>query len=438
MKLILGLGITGLSVARFFYKKDISFRIADSRQEPPMLDIAEKESVLSDSHFGEWSKSLLEGVTEIIISPGIAEAESIVDWSRQQSVPIISDIELFGRYAKAPIIGITGSNGKSTVTQLLGEMAIADGKNAVICGNIGKPVMDSLSDEAELYVVELSSYQLDYTNKLSLLTGVITNITPDHLDRYSSFSDYISSKLSIYKYCQFSTVNLDVDLANGVDGDNYYGIESSNLRCDFIAKQNGNTYEVFHKGNRLITSDDLKVVGRHNIENLLAALTLGYRFGLSLKVMTQAAIDFKGLEHRLEFVSTINNIDYYNDSKSTNAISTITAINALFEKYNNLTLIAGGISKKEDYSELFKLINEKVNAVVLIGECSSDFSKQITAPHVEVVKSMKKAASMATSMAEGGAVLLSPGCASFDMFNNFNERGETFKRFVLEENKSLF
>ena len=433
MKLILGLGITGLSVARFFFKKDISFRIADSRQEPPMLDIAEKESVLSDSHFGEWSKSLLEGVTEIIISPGISETESIVDWSRQQSVPIISDIELFGRYTKAPIIGITGSNGKSTVTQLLGEMAIADGKNAVICGNIGKPVMDSLSDEAELYVVELSSYQLDYTNKLSLLTGVITNITPDHLDRYSNFSDYISSKLSIYSYCKFQVINLSDDLLSDLSGHNFYAVESVDDRCDFSANRIGDLYEVLHKGKSLLTSDELKVVGRHNIENLLAALTLGHRFGLNLKVMVQAAIDFKGLEHRLEFVSTINDIDYYNDSKSTNAISSITAINALFEKYNNLILIAGGISKKEDYSEFFKLINEKVNAVVLIGECSSDFSKQITAPHVEVVDTMKKAVSMATSMAEGGAVLLSPGCASFDMFSDFNERGEVFKRFVLEE-----
>ena len=433
MKLILGLGITGLSVARFFFKNDISFRIADTRQEPPMLEVSKKEGLLNDAYFGDWNENLLIGISEVIISPGIAESEDIVIWMRNKNIPIISDIELFGRYAMSPIIGITGSNGKSTVTQLLGEMALADGKNAVICGNIGKPVMDSLSDEAELYVVELSSYQLDYTNKLSLLTGVITNITPDHLDRYSSFSDYISSKLSIYKYCQFSTVNLDVDLANGVDGDNYYAIESSNLRCDFIAKQNGNTYEVFHKGKRLITSDDLKVVGRHNTENLLAALTLGYRFGLSLKVMTQAAIDFKGLEHRLEFVSTINDIDYYNDSKSTNAISTITAINALFEKYNNLILIAGGISKKEDYSEFFKLINQKIRVVVLIGECRDDFLKQITAPHVEVVESMKKAVSMATSMAEGGAVLLSPGCASFDMFIDFNDRGEAFKRFVLEE-----
>ena len=433
MKLILGLGITGLSVARFFFKNEISFRIADTRQEPPMLEVSKKEGLLNDAYFGDWNEHILTGISEVIISPGVAESEDIVIWMRKKNISIISDIELFGRYAMAPIIGITGSNGKSTVTQLLGEMAIADGKNAVICGNIGKPVMDSLSDEAELYVVELSSYQLDYTNKLSLLTGVITNISPDHLDRYSNFSDYISSKLSIYSYCKFQVINLNDDLLCDLSGHNFYAVESVDDRCDFSANRIGDLYEVLHKGKSLLTSDDLKVVGRHNIENLLAALTLGHRFGLTLKVMTQAAIDFKGLEHRLEFVSTINDIDYYNDSKSTNAISSITAVNALFEKYNNLILIAGGISKKEDYSEFFKLINEKVNAVVLIGECSSDFSKQITAPHVEVVDSMKKAVSMATSMAEGGAVLLSPGCASFDMFSDFNERGDVFKRFVLEE-----
>ena len=433
MKLILGLGITGLSVARFFFKNEISFRIADTRQEPPMLEVSKKEGLLSDAYFGDWNEHILTGISEVIISPGVAESEDIVIWMRKKNISIISDIELFGRYANAPIIGITGSNGKSTVTQLLGEMAIADGKNAVICGNIGKPVMDSLSDEAELYVVELSSYQLDYTNKLSLLAGAITNITPDHLDRYSNFSDYISSKLSIYSYCKFQVINLNDDLLRDLSGHNFYAVESVDDRCDFSANRIGDLYEVRHKGKSLLTSDELKVVGRHNIENLLAALTLGHRFGLTLKVMTQAAIDFKGLEHRLEFVSTINDIDYYNDSKSTNAISSITAVNALFEKYNNLILIAGGISKKEDYSEFFKLINEKVNAVVLIGECSSDFSKQITAPHVEVVDTMKKAVSMATSMAEGGAVLLSPGCASFDMFSDFNERGEVFKRFVLEE-----
>jgi UDP-N-acetylmuramoylalanine--D-glutamate ligase len=312
-------------------------------------------------------------------------------------------------------------------------MAKADQLKAVICGNIGEPVMESLSSNTELYILELSSYQLDYTNHLNLFAGVITNISPDHLDRYANYSDYISSKLSIYSYCKFQVINLNDDLLRDLSGHNFYAVESVDDRCDFSANRIGDLYEVLHKSKSLLTSDELKVIGRHNIENLLAALTLGHRFGLNLKVMVQAAIDFKGLEHRLEFVSTINDIDYYNDSKSTNAISSITAINAIFEKYNNLILISGGISKKEDYSEFFKLINEKVNAVVLIGECSSDFSKQITAPHVEVVDTMKKAVSMATSMAEGGAVLLSPGCASFDMFSDFNERGEVFKRFVLEE-----
>ena len=162
---------------------------------------------------------------KLLSVPGIAETESIVGWARLQKIPVISDIELFGRYTKAPIIGITGSNGKSTVTQLLGEMAIGSGKNAVICGNIGKPVMESLSDEAELYVVELSSYQLDYTNSLNLLTGVVTNITPDHLDRYPNYDIYIASKLKLYEYCQYSVVNVNEPLVKGIKSDSYYAIE---------------------------------------------------------------------------------------------------------------------------------------------------------------------------------------------------------------------
>ena len=222
MKLILGLGVTGLSVARFFNKNNISFRIADSRQEPPMLKISKNENLLHDFYFGEWNVSLLDDISEIIISPGIAESELIVRWARKKNISIISDIELFGRYVKAPMIGITGSNGKSTVTQLLGEMALASSLKAYICGNIGNPVMESMNDDAELYIVELSSYQLDYTNHLDLYAGVITNISPDHLDRYSSYSDYISSKLSIYKYSKFNIVNLNESEVSEIIGDNLF------------------------------------------------------------------------------------------------------------------------------------------------------------------------------------------------------------------------
>ena len=434
MKLILGLGVTGLSVARFFIRNNISFRIADSRQDPPMLQISKNENLLHDFYFGDWSESLLEDISEVIISPGIAGSESIVRWIRAKNISIISDIELFGRYVKAPMIGITGSNGKSTVTQLLGEMALASSLKAYICGNIGNPVMECINDNAELYIVELSSYQLDYTNKLDLFAGVITNISPDHLDRYSSYSNYISSKLSIYDYSMFNIINLNEPEVNGISGDNFFSIEKNESKCDFFASKKDNFYEVFHQSKVLMTSDDLLVVGKHNIENMLASLTLGYRFGLSVNTMKEAAIEFKGLVHRLEFVSTMNQVDFYNDSKSTNAISTITAINALYTKYTNLVLILGGIAKKEDYSEMFKLINQKVKTVVLIGESSSDFFRHIDGPWVVISESMKEAVEVSKAVAESGAVVLSPGCASFDMFDNFSNRGEVFKHHVLEDN----
>ena len=279
MKLILGLGVTGLSVARFFNKNNISFRIADSRQEPPMLKISKNENLLHDFYFGEWNVSLLDDISEIIISPGIAESELIVRWARKKNISIISDIELFGRYVKAPMIGITGSNGKSTVTQLLGEMALASSLKAYICGNIGNPVMESMNDDAELYIVELSSYQLDYTNHLDLYAGVITNISPDHLDRYSTYSDYISSKLSIYNYSKFNIVNLNESEVSEIIGDNLFSIEQSESRCDFFAREKDDLYEVFHQDKLLMSSNDISLVGKHNIENILASLTLGYRFG---------------------------------------------------------------------------------------------------------------------------------------------------------------
>jgi len=434
MKLILGMGLTGLSVARFFSSNNVDYRIADSRLSPPMQDICIKENLLSDCHLGEWKESILKNITEVVISPGIAETESIVGWARLQKIPIISDIELFGRYTKAPIVGITGSNGKSTVTKLMGAMAIGSGKNAVICGNIGKPVMESLSDEAELYVVEMSSYQLDYTNNLNLLTGVVTNITPDHLDRYPNYDIYIASKLKLYEYCQYSVVNLNEPLVKGIKGDSYYAIEEATQSCEFSAKKVGGVYTIYQGKNILMTSDDLIVVGRHNVENVLAALTLGQQAGLSVQEMIQVAKSFTGLPHRLEWVANLSGVDYFNNSKSTNALSSITAIEALSDRYKSIVLIAGGIAKKEDYSKLFQLISEKIDAVILIGESATLFSQQINGCPVSIVESMKQAVISSKAIAKEGAILLSPGCASFDMFADFNERGEVFKRHVLEDN----
>ena len=432
MKLILGMGITGLSVARFFSNNNEIFRIADSRKEPSLLKTFQKENLLDDCYMGEWSQSILEDIDEVIISPGIAQSETIVQWIREKKIKLLSDIELFGRYSNAPIIGITGSNGKSTVTQLLGEMALASNLNAVMCGNIGSPVLESISDTAELYIVELSSYQLDYTSELDLFAGVITNISPDHLDRYENFEAYIASKLSIYPYCEKIIINLDESLQSGMAGDSYFAIEKNNSNCIFLVRKAGNSYEVLYQDKLLVSSNELLVVGKHNIENLLAALTLGYQFGLPIKEMIKAAKTFKGLPHRLEFITSINHVDFYNDSKSTNAVSTQTAVNSLLEKYSQLVLILGGIAKQENYSELIELINEKVETVVLIGDSSKVFSEQLSVPTLKIARSMEEAVGLSKSLTKNGAVVLSPACASFDMFDDFNDRGNQFKHHVNE------
>ena len=432
MKLILGMGITGLSVARFFSNNNEIFRIADSRKEPSLLKTFQKENLLDDCYMGEWSQSILEGIEEVIISPGIAQSETIVQWIREKKIKLLSDIELFGRYSNAPIIGITGSNGKSTVTQLLGEMALASNLNAVMCGNIGNPVLESISDTAELYIVELSSYQLDYTTELDLFAGVITNISPDHLDRYENFEAYIASKLSIYPYCENVIINLDESLQSGMAGDSYFAIEKNNSNCIFLVRKAGNSYEVLYQDKLLVSSNELLVVGKHNIENLLAALTLGYQFGLPIKEMIKAAKTFKGLPHRLEFITSINHVDFYNDSKSTNAVSTKIAVNSLLEKYSQLVLILGGIAKQENYSELIELINEKVETVVLIGDSSKVFSEQLSVPTLKIARSMEEAVGLSKSLTKNGAVVLSPACASFDMFDDFNDRGDQFKHHVNE------
>jgi UDP-N-acetylmuramoylalanine--D-glutamate ligase len=430
MKLILGMGLTGLSVARFFKNQQVSCQIADSRQSPPLLETFITEGLAQGCQLGSWRENLLEGVEEIIVSPGIAMSETIIVWAKAKDIPLIGDIELFSHYANAPIIGISGSNGKSTVTQLVGEMGIAEGKNTAICGNIGTPVMDALSDDVDLYIVELSSYQLDYINSLDLLAGLVLNITPDHLDRYVNFEAYISSKISLYPYCQNRVINLDESVTSDIVWDSCFGLEDHNQECEYRVEVDQGVTTFFNKDDALFNSENLKIVGKHNMSNILAALTLGHLAGLSNRAMTQAVVNFKGLPHRLEWVVNKDGVDFFNDSKSTNANSTITAINALSDHYPTLVLIAGGIAKKEDYSAMFDLIGDKTEAVVLIGEAAEGFASNITNCVVEIAQSMEQALLIAKCYTASGAVLLSPACASFDMYEDFNARGDDFKRLL--------
>jgi UDP-N-acetylmuramoylalanine--D-glutamate ligase len=416
MKLILGNGKTAQSIVHFLDRKDILFTLLENTRKIK-------------------NKDILQGIDEIFISPGIPQTQDIVIWAREQNIPLTSDIELFSRYVRAPIIGITGSNGKSTVTQLLGEMIANDGKKVAVGGNIGKPVLDCLDNcmngKVSYYVLELSSYQLDYTQNLELLTGVILNITPDHLDRYPSFQHYVDSKLSLYQYCQYLVINLDEPFTPKIDNAKCFSMDMPKQDSDFgIVTCYGSCYIL--KGNdTLLDVDDIPLIGKHNIVNVLAAFSLGDQIGLSTDSMVESIKTFKGLEHRLEWVAKKQNIDYYNDSKATNATSTITAIKALIDKYKTISLILGGLQKNEDYSELFTLINERITSIILIGQSIKVFQNNIQTIQVTRASSMRIAVDIASN-ANCEVVLLSPACASFDMFDNFEHRGEVFKRTVKE------
>ncbi|WPE18455.1 UDP-N-acetylmuramoyl-L-alanine--D-glutamate ligase [Candidatus Thioglobus autotrophicus] len=432
MKLVLGLGVTGFSIARFLQQQEIAFKVADSRQAPPLLAEFLLEFPVVELSLGDWDDSVLEGVDEIFISPGIAKREAIVVWALDRGIEVVSDIELFSRYAQAPVIGITGSNGKSTVTQLLGEMIQASGQKVAVGGNIGTPALECLDETVEFYVLELSSYQLDYSKNLNLLTGVVLNITPDHLDRYDSFEQYINSKLSLYQYCQQSVVNIDEPLVPKQDSAVYFGISIPKQEQDFgTVTCHGSCY--FLKGDDVLMGvDEMQLIGEHNVANILAALALGDQIGLDMTLMTDCVKVFKGLEHRLEWVTDQQGIAFYNDSKATNALASMTALRALIDKHENIVLIAGGMAKDEDYSEFFKLVDQNVFGVVLIGRSAMYFERGIHTAKTLHAQDMHEAVALARGMINKGVVLLSPACASFDMFDNFEQRGREFKRAIAE------
>ncbi len=431
MKLVLGLGVTGFSIARYLTTQRVEFKVADSRENPALLNNFKSEFSEVKVILGDWQQDLLTDIDKIFISQGIAQNETIISWARDLNIEITSDIELFSRAAKAPIVGITGTNGKSTVTQLLGEMVSENGKRVAIGGNIGKPALDCLDNDIEFYILELSSYQLDYSKKLNLLTGVVLNITPDHLDRYDNFEHYASSKLSLYQHCKNWVINIDEPLIPKKSSAIHFGIDMPKQDQDFgTVTCHGSCY--FLKGDDVLMSvDDMQLIGEHNVANILAALTLGDQIGLDMAIMTDCIKTFKGLEHQLEWVASDQGLEFYNDSKATNALASVTALKALINKHENIVLIAGGIAKNESYADLFTLIDRDVSAVVLIGQSADEFELGINVAQTIHAQDMKEAVCLAKGMINNGVILLSPACASFDMFDNFEHRGSEFKRAIL-------
>lgn len=440
---IVGLGLSGLSCARHLTKmqnqgKTGRFVVVDTRENPPLVAQLKESCPDVSLICGELDVELLEGAAEIIVSPGLDTNLSPYAELKQKGISVVGDIELFARQAKAPIVAITGSNGKSTVTTLVGEMAEAAGLNVKVGGNIGVPALDLLGPiEPDLYVLELSSFQLETTESLCPAVSTVLNLQADHLDRYGNMVAYHAAKQKIYRHCQQSVWNKQDMLTQPLLGKESktvaFTTDEPDLK-DFGLRSYDDGLWLCKGLTQLVAAAEVRIKGRHNLSNALAALALGEAVGIPMDAMISTLKQFKGLAHRCEWVAEIDGVQLINDSKGTNVGATRAAIEGLSAESKNIVLIAGGVGKGADFSELTAPMKAHCKALVSFGEDSEVIAQ--VAPQdvtVSVVDSLETAVSEALTYASSGdVVLFSPACASFDMFRNFEHRGEAFCQIVAD------
>lgn len=433
--LVVGLGKTGLSCVRYLCEKGRDVAVADSRTAPPGLDELRAGWPELPVHLGEFDKELFAGFNELVVSPGISIAEPAIRHAAEQGALVRGDIDLFAEAADAPILAITGSNGKTTVTTLVGEMARAAGRRVEVGGNIGTPALDLLGRGADLYVLELSSFQLETTQELNALAATVLNISDDHMDRYPTKMAYFQAKQRIFNGCQNAVVNLDDALSTPMARDNLrflcFGFHRVNPDTFSTRDDDEGTWITFGFDN-LLLADELGLMGRHNISNVMAALALGHAAGLPMDVMLDTARRFRGLPHRCEFIRQVNGVDYINDSKGTNVGATVAAVESLVPANGKIVLIAGGEGKGADFSLLADPVAAHCRGVVLIGRDAGLIASAL-GNRVETINAgdMAGAVHKAANLARpGDRVLLSPACASFDMFRDYSDRGEHFRQQV--------
>ncbi|HCS63956.1 MAG TPA: UDP-N-acetylmuramoyl-L-alanine--D-glutamate ligase [Cellvibrio sp.] len=436
VKAIIGTGITGLSVARFLAAQGQAFVLMDTRSSPPNLAQVQQEFPGVTIVCGELDVQTLLACDEIIVSPGVAVATPAIEQAKAAGISVVGDIELFVRAAEAPIVAITGSNAKSTVTTLVGEMAKAAGTNVAVGGNLGTPALELLNDSVELYVMELSSFQLETVTKLNAKVATILNISADHLDRYENMRAYILAKLRVYFGAEHIVVNRkDIlthpPLAAGAKPI-YFG---GNADFGSFGLMSHDGVEFLAKNlTPLMATNELKIRGRHNVDNALAALALGDAAGIPMDAMLTTLKNFGGLRHRCEFVAEKNAVEFYNDSKGTNIGATLAAIHGLARDPQQLIVILGGEGKGQDFTELTPALRAINSKVILIGRDAPVIEEAIgDAVPVIHANTMQDAVNKSFATANpGDAVLLSPACASFDMFKNYEDRGEKFCLAVKE------
>ncbi|WP_411994319.1 UDP-N-acetylmuramoyl-L-alanine--D-glutamate ligase [Agarivorans sp. DSG3-1] len=420
---VVGLGASGLSSVRFLLKHSISPLVCDTRKQPPGLaQLPEHLEVVC----GELPQAKLLDYDVVIVSPGIALATPELQALAKAGVELIGDVELFCRYASAPILAITGSNGKSTVTSLVGDMAKQAGMKVAVGGNIGVPALDLLADEVELYVLELSSFQLETTTSLTAKAATLLNVSEDHMDRYQGLAEYIAAKQKIYKGAEWAVVNLDDAQSTPITSSHSTLSFSVNQIADYclsVDKQH-----LMRGDEVLVHTNELPLVGTHNYANILAALTLAEAVGLELGACVEAAKQFTGLAHRCQLVSRKNDIAWINDSKATNVGATLAALHGLSTGKANLWLIAGGDSKGGELAELAPAF-AKLAGIVAFGKDKHRF--QELEHSIQLKNDLNEAFAWCAEQAQAGdIVLLSPACASLDMYKNFEMRGQHFCELV--------
>ena len=438
LHVIIGLGITGLSCAHFLREKNIPFIIMDTRLNPPQLSDFKQRYPFVAVHLGELDHAVLDQAQTIVVSPGVALHEPAMARQMQRGVPIIGDIELFARTVNKPVIAITGTNAKSTVTTLVGKMAEAAGYVVKVGGNLGVPALDLLasSETANLFVLELSSFQLETTFSLHTQVATILNVTSDHMDRYQHLTAYQQAKQRIYQHCHTGVCNLDdalTDCQHAALQQKFYFTLKAPQQHQFGLRSNGSATYLAFEDQLLLPVQDLPVMGKHYQANALAALAIGHGFGLSFAPMLATLREFKGLPHRCQWVREHQGIKWYNDSKGTNVGATQAAIEGLgSEITGKLLVIAGGVGKNADFSPLKAVLEKYARHVVLMGEAANEIAFILgdRVPH-SFAANMEEAVLQARAVAKrGDSVLLSPACASFDMFKHYAHRGDVFMEIV--------
>ncbi len=437
---VIGLGNSGLNAALLLKEAQALVRVTEAADNAPIRSnaaILDSRGIVYE--VGRHTKDFIEDSELIVVSPGVESSSSAIRWANELNIPIISEMELGYRYCKGKIIAITGTNGKSTVTTLIGEMLKGDNKDGVVCGNIGNSLCGEVGriNKDTWVVLEVSSFQLERIVDFKPAIAVVLNVTDDHMDRYHKFDDYFNEKLKIFK----NQSDKDTLILNR-DAKELAGVEikarSKTLYYSRLCTANGS----YLKGNRVIcvsgermeldvcALEDIKLKGLHNIENVLVSVLVGSLAGVEHKSMKDTIRNFTGLKHRFETVSIIDGVEYIDDSKGTTVDSTLRALESCTRP---VILIAGGKDKKSDYSIARDIVKKRVKCLVLIGEAKNRMTELFGGVvQTRVATSMQEAVELSRLLAKADdLVLLSPMCSSFDMFKDYKERGDVFKKAVL-------